>query len=311
MRTVVRVAIVIASAALAAPLGIARAESPTSQAPHGTQPASSEVGDIAQLVDEAFAGIQLRADQKDALQKIGADVDASVAVVEEARRELLAALADQLDTANVDSNAIQPKMQRVIDRAADASPVVRGSFEKIHAILDPAQRKQFVAALRSSLAAHATAGDVASQVEQWSKTLALTDTQKATITTMLSAHAEANEVARDRLELVLAAFPGDTFVMDDLLPATATRTFALQSVLRIVDTAHEVSTVLTPQQRAIAAKAIRDKIAGRASALKREEVSSTAQALWAGYGTMGAYHASSGFGFGTGYAAGYGGTFFF
>jgi Spy/CpxP family protein refolding chaperone len=306
MRTFVRTLIVIGSAAIAAPLGTARAQDPGTQTdqsdPAAPQPPSSratpkapaqtqgtgqsESGDFAQVIDQALSGIDLRSDQKDTLQKVGADVDMKVSSVDMARRDLLRALADEVEAGKVDPSSLKDKEQKVVDAATAASPTVRSALEKVHDTLDSAQRKQFVSAIRDSMKKRHT--DAKSRVEGWAKKLNLTDDQKTKIGAIFSGDSVAIDVARARIELVLAAFPGDKFSMDDLLPAKSVADNTRELEDRIIDETGKVTDVLTPDQRKTAAQGIRDRAAGKSEKtgttgsseeLDSEQVGSTSQAL--------------------------------
>ena len=334
MRTLVRVAIVAASAALGAPLATARADTtpatPSSQQQTSPTPAAqpkSESGDIVQMVEEALATVDLRQDQKDQLQKLGADADAKVAKVDEAKRAFMSALADQIESGKVDASALRPLIDKDVEAADAASPDLRSNIEKIHEILDPAQRKQFADAFRDVLKKHAADRDPKALVDHWAKTLNLTDDQKEKISAIIGHDTVASDVAKARIELVLAAFPGDRFEMDDLLPEGAVGGRVERMMNRIVDVAAQVTAILTPDQRKIAAAAMRNDasqkqggggggskgVTSKMAPSGQQAVDHTSEAIWAGggVGVAGGYARSSGYGFSTGYAGGYGGTYLF
>ena len=270
MRAFLRSLIIIGSVAVVAvPLASARADTqPTTPqpapapapVPQANQSPASDADGIVQLMDEAMSGITLRADQKDVLQKLGADVDAKVAAVDQARRDLLQTLSNQIEAGKVDADALHNDKEKVVDAAVAASPALRGAFEKLHDTLDPDQRKQFVAAFRDALQKRASMVDPQAQVDEWSKILNLTGDQKTKISAILGEDTTADDVAKARIDLVLAAFPGDTFSLDDLVPAGAVKYDTQQMVNRIIDVTSKVTNVLTPEQRQTAAKAIRDQL---------------------------------------------------
>jgi hypothetical protein len=90
-----------------------------------------------------------------------------------------------------------------------------------------------------------------------------------------------------------------------------------------VEVASDVTEVLTPEQRKIAAKALREKAegtrdeseSGKTSA-PPEATGTAADPLWAGgfgtsYGAASSYGTASSYGFSTGYSTGYGGAYLF
>jgi Spy/CpxP family protein refolding chaperone len=284
----------------------------------------SEAGEIVQLVEEALSTIDLRADQSDALQKIGDEVDLKVAAIDDAKRDFLGALATQVAAGSIDESALDSQMKKVEDAAAAAEPVLRRSLEKIHDVLDPAQRKEFVAGFKDAVKKRDEASGAKARIDELEKTLGLTTDQKSKITSILEENDVAKDIMRARAKLVLAAFPGDAFSLDELLPAGFARDRTRRMLHRITDEARRICDVLTPDQRTKAAKMLHDKATPEASEAHTtntggEHVGSTAQPLWAGravgvgyggavgYGAVG-YRRSVGYGFG--YGAGYGGYWF-
>jgi Spy/CpxP family protein refolding chaperone len=317
--------------------GAAQQQGPAPQQP---QAAASEANDIVQMVDAALQGITLRPDQVQQFQALGADVDAKVADVEKAKRDALLALADEIESGKVDAASLKPKTEQFVAAADAASPVVRHAFEKLHDALDADQRKQFISNFREELKKRAAMVGRKATLEEMSKTLNLTDDQKTKIQQILSEEKVDSEVARERYELVLAAFQEDEFSMDDLLPAASIHHRGERMVSRMVDIAAKITDVLTPEQRKIAAKGIRDRVAGKSteepgagktteepgagktteqpgagkSTSSIDVTSTTSEALWAGGRTMYAtrYRGyGGGWGFSRGYAAGFGGGFLF
>jgi hypothetical protein len=86
----------------------------------------------------------------------------------------------------------------------------------------------------------------------------LTDDQKQKISGILEEDRAANDEMRGRLDKVLDAFPSDSFSIDDVLPEGSVKQRGDKMMHHIVDQTRKVADVLTPEQRAKAAKAIRD-----------------------------------------------------
>jgi Spy/CpxP family protein refolding chaperone len=330
---------VIASAAMAAPVGAAPAHGRSAAAPPveqltplsqltspppqtGTGRPSSEADDIVQVVGGALSGIDLRPDQTDALQKVGADLDAKVGAVGEAKRTLLSGIATQIGSGKVDADALHTQVEAVVAAAQAASPAVRSSLEKVHDILDPSQRLQFVDGFRGVMRQLATDADPKARLDEWAKTLSLTDDQKSKLGATAQ-DAAADVEARARVEHVLAAFPADRFAMNEVLPESDVGARTEKMLARMNHAADRVAAILTPGQRDIAARALRHEIAGQANPAMHkpsgapsgialvvpEEVADAAEALWAGPRASVSYRRSSGFAFSGGFGAGYGGFY--
>jgi Spy/CpxP family protein refolding chaperone len=309
MKTFVRIGIVcvgIGSAAVAAAGGgTARAADTPPAAGEQEKTATSERGDIVQMVDEALTGVALRPDQTQAFQTLAADVDAKVTAVEQAKRDLLLRLADAIEAGKVDEASMASTMAEFDDAAAKASPVVRKAFEKLHDSLDAEQRKQFVANFHDALKKAATAADPKDNVDEMSS-LKLTDDQKEKIGAIFAEDSPAIDVARDRARLVLDAFKQDAFSMDDLLPAASIKHRADRMIHRVVDVTGRVTELLTPEQRTRAANMIRDKVTGRSAgetgtgqtSAALESTATSSDALWAGRRTAFATRFRPGVGWG-------------
>jgi hypothetical protein len=240
-----------------------------------------------------------------------------VAAVDQAKRDVLMALADEVEAGKVDAGALKSKTGRFVDAAVDASPVVRGALEKIHDTLDASQRKEFVSNFRAAMKKHGGMMNRKATIDELSSTLNLTDDQKQKIADVLGPDSVAADVARARVELVLAAFPGDRFKLDDLLaPASSERERAQALADRIVDVAAKVTDVLTPDQRKTAAQRIRDRVSGKSgvsqTSARLESTDTASEPIWAAGGRAGyaaGYRSYSGYGVAGGYAGGYGGAF--
>jgi Spy/CpxP family protein refolding chaperone len=349
MRNVMRVILVVGTVAASVSAGVARADAPAQQpAPPGAQQAAprqpappgaaqqatpaqekkatSESGDFVEMVEEALAGVNLRQDQTDTLQKLGADVDAKVGAADQAKRDYLSALADEIEAGKVDAGSLKSKTDAVADAASAASPDVRGALEKIHDTLDPEQRKAFVKGFHDALQKHAGRFDKKMMVDRWAKALNLTDEQKQKIGDIIGGDTVADDVARARIELVLAAFPGKHFKIDDLLaPESTERERVTNMMNHIAGITARVTDVLTPEQRKTAADRIRSKVSGRESeegsetgktSAHLEATDSTSEAIWMGGGVARAgfatgYRGFASGGFVGGYGVGYGGGWLF
>jgi Spy/CpxP family protein refolding chaperone len=311
------------------PLLTARADSPpassTQQPPappaqgSKTQGAKSDAGDIVQLVDGALAGIDLRPDQKDALQKLGADVDDKVGAVDQAKRDFLLVLAKQIGSGTVDKDALQPRMQAVEQAAAAASPDVRTAFQKMHDILDADQRKQFVSNFKDELMKDQNDLDPKTQLDKVSQTLSLTDDQKQKVAGILESDQGADDKMHKRIETVLDAFPSDTFSIDHVLPVGSVQDRTRKVLGRIADNASQITDILTPEQRTTAADAITSKVSRSSaggsttgtSSSSLEVTGSASEPLWAGRGYGARGYGVGGYAFSGGYGTGYGGAYLF
>jgi len=310
----------------------------TQTPPSGQQPsqgATSEAGGIVQLVDQALSNVNLRPDQKQALQSIATQVDAKVAAVDQAKRNLLSALADQIEAGQVNESDLQSLNDKFADAAAAASPDVRNAIQKLHDTLDPQQRKQFVDALRTELSQGAPMSGSSAMLDKLSRLLNLTPDEKQKIGQILSNASSSPDSTRQRMNKLLDAFPSDQFSVDDVVPVQNERDRAETIAKKMEDVASAIAQVLTPEQRKAAADYLRSQVSGQSTqtpsggtqtpssgtgpSTSGEPVGTTSQGLWAGRGYGGAYgyrggyatgyRSYSGYGFGSGYRSGWGGVY--
>lgn len=295
---------------------------PGTPTPKVIQAATSDANDIVQLVDESLSGITLRDDQSTALQKLGNEIDAKVGTVDQARRDGVLILARQIQAGTIDRAAVRPDTQEILRAAAAASVDLRGGFEKMHDILDADQRKLFVSRFREAVDERASMIDAKTQIEEWSNALELSDQQKEKLGAIFADDTVPNDVERARADLVLAAFLGDEFSPDELLPAGSVTARTQEMLDHIIDVTDRVTQMLTPAQRKTAAEAIEAKASASSpggsdtgtTIVGQDVLTATiAEGLWVGRGEYhaAAYRRTGAYGFSRAYASGFGGFYLF
>src|SRR6185369_10700707 len=63
--------------------------------------------------------------KKDALKKLGVEVDTQIGAADQAKRDLFLAVAQQVETGNVDPSALGNQIEAVKKACASAAPVLR------------------------------------------------------------------------------------------------------------------------------------------------------------------------------------------
>jgi hypothetical protein len=345
MRTLPRSVVLIGSVAVAAaPLWSARADivappSPETQFSAPAAPpsppaplqkqAKSEAGGIVQLVDGALQGIDLRPEQTEALEKLGAEVEEKMGPVTKARKNLALALADEVEAGKVDKETLKPEVEDLVKAAETASPFLRAAFQKLHDILDSKQREEFVDHFRAEVKEARERHDLKDDLDKMAHNLKLTDDEKSKIGEILEHDEGEGKEAHDSLKRVIDAFPSDSFSLDQVLPAGHVREHTEKMAGLIIEDAREVTDVLTPEQRKAAADSIRSRLSSKrgggestgATGSSLEATGSESQGLWAARGFYGRGFGYPGFGWGggwggaygfsRGFAAGYGGAWMF
>ena len=252
-------------------------------------------GGIVQLVDEAMSTIQLRQDQKDTVKKLGDEVAAAAAPVEQAKGKFLAALGKQFEAGKVDVASLDPDIA-AIGKAVDvASPIERAALEKLHITLDPQQRAQFVDNMFYGLRKQLTHRKAAREE------LRLTQDQKDKVHALVH---EGEGMARiDKaiggLVRVLVAFEGDEFKIDEIIPPGHAGEHAQRMAKGLAETSAKIYDILTPEQRAIVAKKLAEKAqpAPEQPAAPTHGTGSVSTPLWVG----GGFARGGGFGFARGW----------
>jgi Spy/CpxP family protein refolding chaperone len=223
------------------------------------------------VVGEALSEVPLSAAQRAQIEKLASDAEARHADARAARKDLMLALADQVQAGQVDRATLAPKIDALAAALGRAQPGDRASFEQLHAVLNPDQRVAFVNALQARFDAKRSEAGEKHPLKQWSDDLKLSDAQKEQIRSALRErfhemkHATSSE--RDWADggrahhaaKMLGAFKEDRFVMDEVAPAKDVSKAAAKMADRMVGLAQTVLPILTPDQRTVAAQKIREK----------------------------------------------------
>jgi Spy/CpxP family protein refolding chaperone len=209
----------------------------------------------------------LSASQRQQIEQLVASEKAATANVRAARGQLTHAVAAGLGSGSVNEEALGPQLEAVEGAIQADEPVMRGTLEKLHAILTPAQRTELVgkieardARMQARMAEHRRDGGSAQAKEggvgPWGRALGLTDAQRAQIKASLGSTPAVDPglrvEARTERQRVLDAFKGDRFVMNEIAPARDPRLID-EEAGRMVRLAKAVAPVLTAEQRATAA----------------------------------------------------------
>jgi Spy/CpxP family protein refolding chaperone len=176
-----------------------------------------------------------------------------------ANAQLLTALADAIQSGNVSTTALTPRVQAVVTAALTDEPADRSMLEALHDTLTPGQRAELVekAESRMDAASERNGGRLG-----WVATmLNLTPAQTAQIEENLRTSESASnqdmrtEVRQEHTRL-LEAFRGDKFVMSQVVPPKTGDALG-HFVGHIVFMAQAAAPVLTNEQRATVASTLR------------------------------------------------------
>lgn len=247
---------ILAGPALAEETGIAAdmLQCQNVQTPEGS--ARSEAHGFVQLIDEALSQVNLQENQARALSQIGTQVDAKEAAVHDARRNLMLAIAQQMEAGQINRNALEPQLKALVEAKDAAVPAMSQALDQIHDTLTPEQRTKFADALEKSVEARRQMYSSGGWLNQWSKELGLSDQQKQQVENILGQLKPAMEQRHNQFTRVLSAFRGQSFRVEQIVPTSESAKETRQGAEQMVRIAQQIAQVLTPQQRALAAKKI-------------------------------------------------------
>ena len=247
--------------------GTSATEAPAVTAAGGTTaPIAAAAHGRVKRLGEALAQVPLRPDQRTEIEQLAADAEARQGVSRSAHAAVMSALADQIEQGKVDRVSLQPKIDGATAAFLQSRPKDHAAFERLHAILDTAQRGAFVDALEAQAQEHRAHGHT-DRLEQWATDLKLTEAQKDQIhgalrDQFLAHKAEAMEGRGEWKKAhdhgshgnkMLEAFRADTFTMADFVPPADVATKADH----FVHVAEIVLPMLSAEQRSLAAAKLR------------------------------------------------------
>ena len=265
-------------------------EQPQTQASAGQKaPVAPQTHGVVKMFGEALGEVALGPDQRTELEKLAVTADARHAAMADGKKDLMLAIADQIDKGSIDKAALQPKIDRIVADLEKRRPEDSAALTRMHAILDPEQRNAFVDALESRFKGkhhggghHGEKGPKGEAAEkgehrgrmggmhamkQLADDLKLTDDQKSQIKDVLKGAHEGHSFREmgERMgegKKVLESFRTDKFDASSAAPPPETlRARAATGSSRFIGIAEKVLPILTPDQRKIAA----DKLRGMAN----------------------------------------------
>jgi Spy/CpxP family protein refolding chaperone len=275
-------------------------EQPQTTASAATKaPIGTNTHGVVKLVGDALGEVPLRPDQRTELEKLAQEAEARHAPLADRHKELMLAIADQVEKGAIDRAALQPTIDRITAELEKARAEDRAAIAKLHAILDKEQRNAFVDALEGQMKAkrveHAHEKGFAglAQMKQLADDLKLTEEQSSQIREAMkesfkermkqghvmhlraegAPHARHHEKgagphARHRAKghhrfgnHALESFREDDFDLDAVAPPGRSKAMAVAGAEHMTATAEKILPILTAEQRKIAADKLRTMVA--------------------------------------------------
>lgn len=271
-------------------------EQPQTTASAATKaPVGTNTHGVVKLVGEALGEVPLRPDQRAELEKLAQEAEARHAPLADRRKELMLAIADQVEKGAIDRAALQPTIDRLTADFEKVRAEDRAAIARLHAILDKDQRNAFVDALEGQMKAKREAlghahGKKAfvgfGKMKQLADELKLTEEQRSQIREAMKAsfkeRFEGHEkMVKDRPKghakhfrgegprtwhrakhhrfgkHALDAFRADDFDIAAVAPPGRGKVMAVAGTEHMTAMAEKILPILTAEQRKIAADKLR------------------------------------------------------
>jgi len=248
-------------------------------------PVAPQSHGMVKLIGDALGEVALRPEQRTELEKLAVAADQRHAAMGAGKKELMLAVADQVEKGAIDRAALQPKIDRIISDLEKGRPDDSAALARVHAILDPDQRNAFADALESKFKGKhhggkhhggekgekGEAGEAGKHgpmggmhgMKQLAEDLKLTDDQKSQIKDALKSAHEGHSFREMRENMgqgkrVLDSFRSDKFDATAAAPpAEKLRERAATGTGRMLGVVEKVLPILTPEQRKLAADKLR------------------------------------------------------
>ncbi len=180
-----------------APAGVAFAQ----QAAAASQPGAHH-GHRMGLIGDALKLDSLTPSQRSAIEQLAQTRRTAEVPVRQADAQVLTVLAQQVEQASIDRQALAPTMSARETAAEAARTVDLDTVQKLHDLLTPAQRGQLIDAMEANAQAHAGHGKGGpgrgGHLAEIAKKLGLTDQQKQQIASNLHAERQGQPQASPR-----------------------------------------------------------------------------------------------------------------
>jgi Spy/CpxP family protein refolding chaperone len=255
---------------------------PIASASHETSGETSPAAEarphtMREVFEQALASVQLRPDQKKAVDELMAQSEERHAPVKAAKAKLMMAIAEQVERGKIDRCELNASIDELAAAKAKAQPGDRAALERLHRILDADQRAKFATGLVDAFHAYEKGREPKEKLEKMAKALHLTDEQKAKIEKIFATARDVFDVdakraaKHERWAKILESFKGDKFELDKVAPAEDRAAKVKEHMDKHLWLSEAILPILTHDQRMLAAEKIRSKARHLAPAAEDEE----------------------------------------
>jgi len=257
----------------------ALAQAGTGPAEDVLSPAEEKHAGARRVFERALADVELRPEQQQQVDELKAEAKKRHEPVKAAKRELIMAIADQVEQGKIDRCALESEIEKVASAKAQTQSGDRAAFEKFHSILDKDQRTKFVDSLKRHWEEHRQRFEPAALADKMARELGLSDEQKTKVEQVLTGLRDIGEALgvherhRERWAKILEAFKSDHFVLDEVAPAEDAAAKAKKRIEGHLWAAEAILPILDKEQRTKLAEKLRDKARGHTETEEREAMS--------------------------------------
>jgi Spy/CpxP family protein refolding chaperone len=277
---------------------------PTGAAIPRAEETAGERHGMVQLIGAALGDVCMSDEQRQAIGRLGAEVDKAEKTVSMARRALLRALGEQIEAGVVDACDVEDEIDALVAARHEATPVFRKALQDLHGILDKEQRAAFVKALETRIGELEEKDASGEWLDKLAKDLGLSAEQKTRVAAAFAEAKPAFDAERKAMKAALEAFEADDFSTDKLPPMSEVEQRTRERAEGMVRMAEALVEILTPAQRAALAKQLEEKAASK---IAEEEMEAPKEkTVGAAEGALVVGRAG---GFRTGYVGGWGGGY--
>ena len=255
------------AAAQSAPHPIAPPAGATNAPGRSAPCAEREDHGIFSAIGEALGASDLTQEQQKAVGKLAQELGPRQAEVEQDRKKLMSAIADQLAAEHFDRSALDEPGDTLVTAHQAELPVLRKTFMAIHDLLTPEQRGKFADTLQKHLDERKEHHAAGAWFNKFAKDLALSDDQKEQVHEVLenAKKTRGSETGHAAIaEKMLQAFRGDSFNPEAVAPEKEAQAHVKDHVTRMLDVSESIAGILTPEQRTKAAEKIREHLNSKA-----------------------------------------------
>ena len=238
---------------------------------------------------KAMKKLDLRADQRVAVESLAKDMKAKAAPIRKLRQQAIKELAAGVRAGKIDKARAQQLMAQAKSQAEALKPEFQTALNKLHSILDAKQRAQLVDLLKKKRGEkfskmRGMGGKHRGKMQKMAKELGLTDAQKDQIQDVMYAQFKKNrgEMRAKRGEMrakwgqrkadmkaAAEAFKSDSFDARSLAAFQHRPGFAKQKGQRMIAFSEAVLPILTAEQREKLATMIEKRASRKAGARAR------------------------------------------